>query len=75
MTSQQKQKGGGAKKHGRNRKRCEAYKLMASRLANKIKRLKRHVLRNQKMVDRKLKRGLEVKYDKQARSALKRLTA
>ena len=82
----QKQKGGGAKKHGRNKKQCEAYKIMASRLVNKIKRLKRHIRRNQKMVDRKNRNGLTIidkehpggrplRYDKRAQSALKRLAA
>lgn len=42
---------------------------------NKIDRLARHVRRNERMVEKKRAKGMEVKLDKQARKRLKELTA
>lgn len=77
MAERQKAKSGGARnrKHGRNNKRCETYRKLNRREVNKLARLKRHIARNARDVARKAKRGYVIRIDKQAISALKRLSA
>ena len=86
MPIQQTHKSGGAGKHGRNRESSQnkAYKIEGRREKNKIKKIKRHIRRNQKMVERKTRKGRFLPFpasmvnqhiDKQAVNALKRQTA
>ena len=39
------EKGGGARKYGRNKRWCEAYRLRGTREINKAARLRRHLAR------------------------------
>ena len=76
MPAIQRAKSGGARKHGRNkRKDGGRYQIENRREKNKIKRLKRYVNRNIGMVRKKVSKGHHVFLDKQAQAALKRLTA
>ena len=75
MAGQKASAGKKGRKHGRNAKRCEVYKNEGRRDRNKLLRLKRYVARNARYVALKAMKGREMKIDKQAVNALKRLSA
>ena len=63
------------RKYGRNANFCLRYFNESRRNRNKLKKLRRHIRRNAKMVAKKASRNRIVKIDGQAVGALKRLTA